>query len=68
MHVCENVTTMCAHGNACHNVGKAAYLYRRSIQKKNVMSAFGILLTVLRNIGTNAFFSLSFEVFFFCFF
>jgi len=37
---------VCMHVTACHNVGKAAY------------STEGLLLTVLRNIGTNAFFFL----------
>lgn len=52
---------MCARVNACHNVGKAAY-YTEGLYK-NVLSAFGILLTVLRNIGTNAFSHLKLFVF-----
>lgn len=50
------------HVDACHFVGKAAYFTEGLYI--NVLSAFDILLTVLRNIGTNAFFFLSFEVFF----
>lgn len=42
--VCVNVRIMCVHVNACHNVGKAAY-YTEGLYK-NVLSAFGILLTV----------------------
>lgn len=44
---------VCMHVTACHNVGKAAY------------STEGLLLTVLRNIGTNAFFFSHLKFFFF---
>lgn len=59
--MCECEDNVCMHVTACHNVGKAAYstegLY------KNVFECIRYTADcVLRNIGTNAFFSLSFEV------
>lgn len=58
VYVRVNVRIMCVctHVTACHNVGTAAYSTEGLF--KNVLSTFGILLTVLRNIGTNAFFFL----------
>lgn len=44
MRVCECEDDVCVHVTACHNVGKAAY-YTEGLYK-NVLSAFGILLTV----------------------
>lgn len=52
------------HVNACHNVGKAAY-NTEGLYKKCFECIWYTADCVLRNIGTNAFFSLSFEVFYF---
>ncbi len=65
MRVCECEDNVCVHVTACHNVGKAAY-YTEGLYK-NVFECIRYTADcVLRNIGTNAFFFLSFEVV--CFF